>query len=45
MGRLDEADAEREHAATIVRGFLEGLTEEHLSHVLSMPDVSSVLAS
>jgi class 3 adenylate cyclase/tetratricopeptide (TPR) repeat protein len=45
MGRLDEADVEREQAATIVRGFLESLTEEHLSHVLSMPDVSSVLAS
>jgi tetratricopeptide (TPR) repeat protein len=45
LGRLDEADDERERAATIVRDFVGGLTDEHGAHVLSLPDISSVLAS
>jgi class 3 adenylate cyclase/tetratricopeptide (TPR) repeat protein len=45
LGRFDEADGERERAATIVRDFVAGLTDEHGAYVLSLPDVSSVLAS
>jgi class 3 adenylate cyclase/tetratricopeptide (TPR) repeat protein len=42
LGKLDEADAERERAASIVRTFVGSLSEERRSHVLSIPGVAEV---
>jgi class 3 adenylate cyclase/tetratricopeptide (TPR) repeat protein len=45
LGKLNEADAEREMAASIVRTFVGSLSEERRSHVLSIPGVAPVVAS